>query len=95
MKTTDLQKKFSTWLVASAMLLWSTMVPVIADAQIAVVGNTVEERVSAPGETYQGTIVVRNLTTQDQPVRGMTVDCARAAPRDRTRAGAGFTHEFG
>ena len=38
-------------------------------AQIAVVGSTVEERVSAPGETYLGTIVVRNLTLQDQPVR--------------------------
>jgi hypothetical protein len=40
-----------------------------ATAQIAVVGSTVEERVSAPGETYLGTIVVRNLTTRDQPVR--------------------------
>lgn len=38
-------------------------------AQIAVVGSTVEERVAAPGETYLGTIVVRNLTKQDQPVR--------------------------
>lgn len=40
-----------------------------ADAQIAVVGGTVEERVAAPGESYTGTIVVRNLTQQDQPVR--------------------------
>jgi hypothetical protein len=40
-----------------------------AAAQIAVVGSTVEERVSAPGESYLGTIVVRNLTRQDQPVR--------------------------
>ena len=38
-------------------------------SQIAVVGSTVEERVAAPGETYTGTIVVRNLTRQDQPVR--------------------------
>ena len=38
-------------------------------AQIAVVGSTVEERVAAPGETYVGTIVVRNQTQQDQPVR--------------------------
>jgi hypothetical protein len=37
-------------------------------AQIAVVGSTVEERVAAPGETYTGTIVVRNLTQQNQPV---------------------------
>ena len=40
-----------------------------ARAQIAVVGSTIEERVAAPGETYTGTIVVRNLTQQDQPVR--------------------------
>jgi len=38
-------------------------------SQIAVVGSTVEGRVAAPGETYTGTIVVRNLTRQDQPVR--------------------------
>jgi hypothetical protein len=40
-----------------------------ASAQIAVIGSTVVERVSAPGESYAGTIVVRNLTQQDQPVR--------------------------
>ena len=40
-----------------------------ARAQIAVVGSTVEERTAAAGETYTGTIVVRNLTQQDQPVR--------------------------
>ena len=40
-----------------------------AAAQIAVVGSTVEERVAAAGESYTGTIVVRNLTKQDQPVR--------------------------
>lgn len=40
-----------------------------APAQIAVVGSTVEERVAAPGELYMGTIVVRNLSRQDQPVR--------------------------
>jgi hypothetical protein len=44
-------------------------IPCIASAQIAVVGSTVEERVSAPGESYTGTIIVRNLTKQDQPVR--------------------------
>jgi hypothetical protein len=38
-------------------------------AQIAVVGNTVEEHVSAPGDHYTGTIIVRNLTQQVQPVR--------------------------
>ena len=40
-----------------------------ASAQISVVGNTVEERSAAPGESYVGTIVVRNLTQEDQPVR--------------------------
>ena len=40
-----------------------------ASAQIAVVGSTVEERSAAPGETYVGTIVVRNQSQQDQPVR--------------------------
>jgi hypothetical protein len=51
--------------VASAIL----SAPATAPAQIAVVGSTVEERTAAPGETYTGTIVVRNLTQQDQPVR--------------------------
>lgn len=44
-------------------------VPQRASAQIAVLGSTVEEHNAAPGETYTGTIVVRNLTKQDQPVR--------------------------
>lgn len=44
-------------------------IPAAAAAQIAVVGSTVEERVAAAGESYVGTIVVRNLTQQDQPVR--------------------------
>jgi len=52
-----------------ALLPLLATLPGRAAAQIAVVGSTVEERVSAPGETYQGTIVVRNLTNQDQPVR--------------------------
>jgi hypothetical protein len=43
--------------------------PARASAQIAVVGSTVEEHVAAPGETYTGTIVVRNPSRQDQPVR--------------------------
>jgi hypothetical protein len=51
------------------LLLLLTLAATDARAQIAVVGSTVEERVAAPGETYLGTIVVRNLTQQDQPVR--------------------------
>jgi hypothetical protein len=53
----------------SILLALSTLLPARADAQIAVVGSTVEEHVAAPGESYVGTIVVRNLTKQDQPVR--------------------------
>lgn len=43
--------------------------PVAAHAQIAVIGSTVEEHDAAPGQRYEGTIVVRNLTTTPQPVR--------------------------
>ncbi|MEX2178912.1 MAG: hypothetical protein WD801_09395 [Gemmatimonadaceae bacterium] len=53
-------------LLALAALLFAAD---LAQAQISVVGNTVEERVASPGETYVGTIVVRNLTQEDQPVR--------------------------
>lgn len=53
-----------TFVALLALTLAST-----SSAQIAVVGNTVEERTGAPGESYTGTIVVRNLTQQDQPVR--------------------------
>ena len=53
----------------SAVSLDLALAPLVAEAQIAVVGSTVEERVVAPGESYIGSIVVRNLTKQDQPVR--------------------------
>jgi hypothetical protein len=38
------------------------------DAQIAV-GNSVEEHTASAGDTYVGTIQVRNLTSEPQPVR--------------------------
>ena len=47
----------------------AVLAPHTARGQIAVVGSTIEERIAAPGETYTGTIVVRNPTQQDQPVR--------------------------
>lgn len=53
----------------AALLGALLLLPPSARAQIAVVGSTVEERVAAVGESYVGTIVVRNLTQQDQPVR--------------------------
>ena|SRR5688572_13949889 len=52
-----------------AFALLSVTAPVLARAQISVVGNSVEERTAASGETYVGTIVVRNLTAESQPVR--------------------------
>lgn len=45
-----------------------------ARAQIAVLGNTVEEHVATPGESYIGTIVIRNPTTVSQPVRVYQTD---------------------
>jgi hypothetical protein len=52
-----------------ALALLSITVPVCARAQISVVGNNVEERAAAPGDTYIGSIVVKNLTPVPQPVR--------------------------
>ena len=56
-------------LPVGAACLAFAMAAAPAGAQIAVVTSTVEERSAAPGETYVGTILVRNLTRQDQPVR--------------------------
>lgn len=43
--------------------------PLRASAQIAVVGNAVDEHEAGPGQRYVSSITVRNLTTQPQPVR--------------------------
>lgn len=40
-----------------------------ARAQIAVIGSTVEEHTAAPGESYTGTILIRNLSNQPQSAR--------------------------
>jgi hypothetical protein len=55
-------------------LALSAFVAAPARAQIAVLGNTVEERVLAPGEAYVGTIVIRNVTQVPQPVRVYQTD---------------------
>ena len=56
--------------IAPVVLLLGALVqPVRAGAQIAVVGSTVEEHTAAPGQSYEGTILVRNLTAQPQAVR--------------------------
>lgn len=53
-------------LLAIAMLAAPS---VRANAQIAVVGSTVEEHTAAPGQSYEGTILVRNQTAVPQTVR--------------------------
>jgi hypothetical protein len=40
-----------------------------ANAQIAVVGNAVDEHEAGPGQRYVSSITVRNLTAEPQPVR--------------------------
>jgi hypothetical protein len=52
-----------------AALAAISLSPATSVAQIAVVGSTVEERTATPGESYVGTIVVRNQSQTDQPVR--------------------------
>ncbi|HET9684463.1 MAG TPA: hypothetical protein VFP15_10190 [Gemmatimonadaceae bacterium] len=43
--------------------------PLRASAQIAVVGNAVDEHEAGPGQRYVSSITVRNLTAEPQPVR--------------------------
>lgn len=43
--------------------------PLRAGAQIAVVGNAVDEHEAGPGQRYVSSITVRNLTSEPQPVR--------------------------
>jgi hypothetical protein len=40
-----------------------------AQAQVSVIGNTVEEHTAAPGERYEGSILVRNASAQPHSVR--------------------------
>lgn len=59
--------------VRRAAALLATLLVCIAPApargQVAVVGNTVDEHVAAPGETYTGSILLRNMTREAQSVR--------------------------
>jgi len=64
-------------LALALLLLVASDAP--AAAQIAVIGSTVIERVAAPGESYAGAIVVRNLTRTHQPVRIYQTDYLFAA----------------
>ena len=56
--------------LALAALLFNALVhPARAGAQIAVVGSTVEEHTAAPGQSYEGTVLIRNQTAVPQSVR--------------------------
>ena len=59
---------------AIALAMSASLLPSVARAQIAVIGSTVEEHGAAPGQRYEGTIVVRNLTNAPQPVRVYQTD---------------------
>ena len=48
--------------------------PRTAAGQIAVVGSTVEEHTAVPGQTYEGTILVKNLTAIPQAVHVYQTD---------------------
>jgi len=56
------------WAACIALSLVAST-PALAAGQIAVVGNTVEEHAARPGESYNGSIVIRNFTSKPQPVR--------------------------
>ena len=58
----------------AALLLGAAAAPRAASAQISVVGSTVEEHTAAPGQSYEGTILVRNLTAELQRVRVYQTD---------------------
>jgi hypothetical protein len=57
--------------ILSGVLLAAPLLasPTRAGAQIAVVGNSVDEHEAGPGQRYVGSITVRNLTNEPQPVR--------------------------
>lgn len=53
----------------AVLTIASALAPETARAQIAVLTNTVEERIAGPGESYRGSIVVLNTTGIEQRVR--------------------------
>ena len=62
-------------LLSCALLAASILAtPSRAGAQIAVVGNAVDEHEAGPGQRYVSSITVRNLTGQPQPVRVYQTD---------------------
>ena len=53
----------------AALAAHAVAMPRAAAGQIAVVGSTVEEHTAAPGQTYEGTVLIRNLTSIPQSAR--------------------------
>jgi hypothetical protein len=62
--------RHGTRMLSCALLVAPLLVaPRPAGAQIAVVGNAVDEHEAGPGQRYVSSITVRNLTAEPQPVR--------------------------
>lgn len=61
-------------LMVSALFLAGIFAPSRLTAQISVVGSTVEEHTAAPGQTYEGTLLIRNQTAVPQPVKVYQTD---------------------
>jgi len=70
----DLPRIRSFILSSGFALLCVALLPAASRAQISVVGSTVEEHTAAPGQTYEGTILIRNLTAEPQAVRVYQTD---------------------
>ena len=62
--------RYGTRMLSCALLAAPLLAaPLRAGAQIAVVGNAVDEHEAGPGQRYVSSITVRNLTSEPQPVR--------------------------
>ena len=67
-----MRRPISAWrlaMLAMLVVLGMLAMPLGASAQVGVVGNSVEEHEAAPGTRYEGTLLLRNFSTDPQPVR--------------------------
>lgn len=67
--TMPCRRRLARWCLVVALGAGTTTLPATAGAQVGVVGSSVEEHDAVPGERYEGTIVLRNYSTQPQPIR--------------------------
>jgi archaellum component FlaG (FlaF/FlaG flagellin family) len=74
-----------------AAFLAAACLPAVLQAQISVLSNTVEERVSAPGDHYSGTIVIANPTATPQTARIYQTDYTFASDGTSSFEPAGTT----